>query len=477
MSNQWDNLTISRTRELLASGEVSAQELTEHYLQKIAQHNEELNVFITVDESARERAALVDQRLAVGQAEWLEGVPVAIKDVIVTKGLRTTAGSQILSNYNPPYNATVVERLLERGAIVLGKVNCDEFAMGSSNENSAYGAVKNPHDVTRVPGGSSGGSAAAVAADLCVYSLGTDTGGSIRQPASFCGVVGVKPTYGRVSRYGLIAMASSFDQAGPFTKNVMDAAIVLQAIAGNDKKDSSTSSQSVPDFVQSTSRPIKDMKVALPKQFLGGGLDEDVRQSLLDSVDKLVKLGVEIEEIDIPLLTRALAIYYIIMPAEVSANLARFDGIRYGRSEVADDLWSVYKNTRGVYLGEEVKRRILVGTYVLSAGYYDAYYKQALQAQRVMKMEMDKIWQRYDAVIGPTTPSTAWSLGSKQKDPLSMYLSDIYTVVANIVGSPAISLPIGKDQAGLPIGLQIMAKPWQEEKMLSLAWHLEQHRE
>ena len=477
MTNKLDNLNLVETRELLASNQTTAVELTQHYLDRIKEANTELNAFITINDHAIKQAKEVDAKIAkTGQVDFLEGVPVAIKDTIVTKGLRTTAGSQILDNYLPPYDATVINKLKERGAIILGKTNCDEFAMGSSNENSGYGPVKNPHDINKVPGGSSGGSAAAVAADLCVYALGTDTGGSVRQPASFCGVVGLKPTYGRVSLNGLIAMVSSFDQVGPLTKTVEDSAIILEAIAGQCPYDSTSLAADVANYSKNIKSDISKMRIALPKQYLSDDLPADIRQQMLSSIEKFTDQGVTIEEIDLPLLDKALAVYYTIMPAEVSANLARFDGVRYGNVAEADELWEVYKQTRGKRFGAEVKRRILIGTYVLSAGYYDAYYKKALQVQRMLKAEFNKVWQNYDAIISPTAPTTAFNIGEMISDPLTMYLTDIYTVVANIIGSPAISIPIGKDKDNMPIGLQLMGEPLAEDKIMKLAWHLENYR-
>jgi len=478
MVDNLKNLTIVKARELLASQKVTAADLTQYYLHEINARDKDLNSFITLNEQSLDEARKVDDKIAASQSvDYLEGVPATIKDVIVTRDLRTTAGSQILLDYIPPYNSTVVRKLRERGLVILGKTNCDEFAMGSSNENSFYGPVRNPHDLDRVPGGSSGGAAAAVAADLCVYAIGTDTGGSVRQPASFCGVVGLKPTYGRVSRYGLIAMSSSFDQAGPITKTVEDAAIVLQTLAGVDVKDSTTIAKAVPNYVQIMKKDITGMRVAVPKQFFNEGLSPEINKKIQEQIVNLKKQGVIVDEIDLPILEQALAIYYVIMPAEVSANLARFDGIRFGIPALADELWDVYKQTRGKNFGEEVKRRILIGTYVLSAGYYDAYYKKALRVQKVMKYEFSKLWQKYDAILGPTTPTTAFKLGELTGDPLTMYLSDIYTVVANIIGAPAISIPVGKDSQGLPIGLQLMGDAFTEDKILQLAWHIENYRD
>jgi len=477
MENNLKNLTIVKARELLASHEITSEQLTQYYLHEINNRDKELNTFISYNEQALDEARAVDERIASSESvDFLEGVPASIKDVIVTRDIQTTAGSQILADYIPPYNSTVMRKLRKSGVVVLGKSNCDEFAMGSSNENSSFGPVLNPRDLARVPGGSSGGSAAAVAADLCVYAIGTDTGGSIRQPASFCGVVGLKPTYGRVSRYGLIAMASSFDQAGPITKTVEDAAIVLQALAGEDEKDSTTIQKAVPNYVQDMKKGVSGMKVAVPKQFFNEGLSKEVGDRIKEQIEILKKIGVTVDEIDLPILDQALAVYYIIMPAEVSANLAKFDGVRFGNPAPAEELWDVYKKTRGRNFGEEVKRRILMGTYVLSAGYYDAYYKKALKVQMVMKYELSKIFQKYDAILGPTTPTTAFKIGELTTDPLTMYLSDIYTVVANIIGSPAISIPVGNDSKGLPIGLQLMGDAFAESKILQLAWHIENYR-
>lgn len=373
-------LSIKDVQNGLQRRDFSCRELVDYYLAKINQQ-QDLNAYLTINQQVQEQATALDQKIAHGEIiKPLTGVPVAIKDIIVTADLKTTAGSLMLQNYIPPYDATLVTKIKQRDGLILGKVNCDEFAMGSSNENSAYGPVRNPHNTDYVPGGSSGGSAAAVAADLCVYSIGTDTGGSVRQPASFCGVVGVKPTYGRVSRYGLIAMTSSFDQAGPICRSVADAAYVLESIAGHDERDSTTTAKAVDLYSTKLSNEISGLRLVLPKQFLSAGLHPEVRQSLELAIKLYESMGVSVTEIDLPLLDKVLAIYYIIMPAEVSANLARFDGIRFGQTASAQSLWEGYKNTRAEGFGSEVKRRNLVGTYVLSAGYYDAYYKKALRA-------------------------------------------------------------------------------------------------
>ncbi|MCR4280080.1 MAG: Asp-tRNA(Asn)/Glu-tRNA(Gln) amidotransferase subunit GatA [Candidatus Komeilibacteria bacterium] len=468
------NLTIEEVQNGLRAKEFSAVELTQWYQRQIKEKNPHLNAYLTLNEEALATASLVDKKISAGaKIGPLSGIPMAIKDVIVTQGIRTTAGSKILENYIPPYDATVVDKIKKQAGIILGKVNCDEFAMGSSNENSAFGPTRNSIAPDRVPGGSSGGSAVAVAADLCTYSLGTDTGGSVRQPAAFCGVVGLKPTYGRCSRYGLIAMASSFDQPGVLAKTVKDAAIVLESIAGPDRLDSSAKDKPLKKWAAEIDQDVRGMRVALPKQFLEEGLNTEVEKSVRLAAEKLTRAGAKVELVDWPLLEMALAIYYIIMPAEVSANLARFDGIRYGMTVGAEDLWSHYQQTRGQLLGPEVKRRILTGTYVLSAGYYDAYYKKADLAKKRMRQLFAQQWQKYQAVLSPTTPTTAFKIGEKTTDPMAMYLSDVYTVVANIIGAPGISVPGGTDSQKLPIGWQLMSAPWREDQMLRLAAVLE----
>src|SRR5579859_4969504 len=400
----------------------------------------------------------------------LGGVPVGIKDVMSTRGVRTTAGSKILEKYIPPYDSTAVARMEAAGAMVLVKMNCDEFAMGSSNENSAFQPVRNPRDLTRVPGGSSGGSAAAVAADMAVAALGTDTGGSIRQPASFCGVVGLKPTYGRVSRYGLIAFASSLDHIGPLTKTVKDAAIVLHTIAGRDPMDSTSADVPVPDYVAELDKPIKGMKIGVAKEYLGEGLDAEVRSAIEAAIQKLAKMGCEIVEVSLPHTKYAIPAYYLVATAEASSNLARFDGVRYGfRAKDARSLSDMYRRTRDHGFGAEVKRRIMLGTYALSAGYYDAYYLKAQRVRTLLTRDFEEAFKKVDAIVAPTCPTAAFKLGEKVDDPLAMYLADIYTVTANLAGIPGISIPVGLSKEKLPIGMQIFGRHFDESTILRVA--------
>jgi aspartyl-tRNA(Asn)/glutamyl-tRNA(Gln) amidotransferase subunit A len=397
-------------------------------------------------------------------------VPIAIKDVFVTKGVKTTAGSRILANYVPPYDATAVVRLEQAGAVILGKTNCDEFAMGSSNENSAWKPVHNPRDLSRVPGGSSGGSAAAVAADLAVVALGSDTGGSIRQPASFCGVVGLKPTYGRVSRYGLIAFASSLDHVGPLAKTTKDAALVLKTIAGRDPMDATSADLPVPDYVAEIDKPVRGWKIGVPKEYFGEGLDREVRAAVEAGIQKLAKLGCEVLPISLPHTSYAISTYYVIATAEASANLARFDGVRYGqRSAGVRGLSEMYRRTRDEGFGPEVKRRIMLGTYALSAGYYDAYYLKAQKVRTLLTRDFEEAFTKVDAIVAPTSPTAAFKLGEKVDDPLAMYLADIYTVTANLAGIPGISIPCGDTRDKLPIGMQIFGKHFDEAAILRLA--------
>ncbi len=405
----------------------------------------------------------------------LGGVPVGIKDVMSTRGLRTTAGSKILENYIPPYDCTAVARMEAAGAVVLGKMNCDEFAMGSSNENSAYGPVRNPRDLNRVPGGSSGGSAAAVAADMAVVALGSDTGGSIRQPASFCGVVGLMPTYGRVSRYGLIAFASSLDHIGPLAKTVKDAALVLRTIAGRDPMDSTSADVPVPDYVAELDKPVRGMKLGVAKEYFGEGLDDEVRQTVEAAIDKLKGLGCEVVPVSLPHTPYAIPTYYLIATAEASANLARFDGVRYGhRARGVKTLQEMYRRSRDEGFGAEVKRRIMLGTYALSAGYYDAYYLKAQKVRTLLTRDFDEAFRKVDAIVTPTSPTAAFRLGEKSNDPLAMYLADIYTVTADLAGIPGISVPCGETREKLPIGLQILGKHFDEGTILRVAHAYEQ---
>jgi aspartyl-tRNA(Asn)/glutamyl-tRNA(Gln) amidotransferase subunit A len=473
---------IRALHEKLKNGTVTASGLAESYLSRIAERDGEIGAFLSVlGENVRRTAGFVDEKLARGEAiGLLEGIPGAVKDNMCMVGMRTTAGSKVLDGYIAPYDATVVGRLSGAGAIILGKTNMDEFAMGSSTESSAYRQTKNPIDTERVPGGSSGGSAAAVADGMAVFALGSDTGGSIRQPASFCGVVGLKPTYGRVSRYGLIAMASSLDQIGPFANTVEDAAIVFSEIYGYDPMDVTTAESDGKRFEDFLSGDICGLRIGIPKEYLSGGLDARVRKVFDASVERFRSLGAEIKEISLPHSKYALPVYYIIMPSEVSSNLARFDGIRYGMSvndqterfAGSDTLLETYLDTRGYGLGEEVKRRVMLGTYALSAGYYDAYYKKAQSVRGLIRKDFSDVFREVDLVFSPTAPEPAFRFGAKQDDPIGMYLSDIYTVTANLAGIPAISFPIGtiaEEGKDLPIGGQLMGGWFDEETMLRAA--------
>jgi aspartyl-tRNA(Asn)/glutamyl-tRNA(Gln) amidotransferase subunit A len=465
-------LTIDASRSAVQERKTSARALTEAFYAKIATDDPKIGAYLTLStERALAKATQVDD-LAEKKEKLppLAGVPVGIKDVLVTKGVRTTAGSKILGNYTPPYDCTAVARLEAAGAVVLGKLNCDEFAMGSSNENSAWKPVHNPRDLSRVPGGSSGGSAASVAADMAVIALGSDTGGSIRQPASFCGVVGLKPTYGRVSRYGLIAFASSLDHIGPLTKTVKDAAIVLRTIAGRDPMDSTSAELPVPDYVAELDRPIKGMKVGVAKEYLGEGLDAEVRSAIEAAIQKLAGLGCEIVEVSLPHTKYAIPAYYLVATAEASSNLARFDGVRYGyRAEKVRSLSDMYRRSRNQGFGTEVKRRIMLGTYALSAGYYDAYYLKAQRVRTLLTRDFEEAFQKVDAIVAPTCPTAAFKLGEKVDDPLAMYLADIYTVTANLAGIPGISIPVGQTKEKLPIGMQIFGKHFAEATILRFA--------
>jgi aspartyl-tRNA(Asn)/glutamyl-tRNA(Gln) amidotransferase subunit A len=465
-------LTIDSARSAVLERKTTAAALTEAFYAKIGSDDSKIGAYLILSrERALAKAAEIDRLVEKGEKlPPLAGVPVGIKDVLVTKGVRTTAGSKILGNYVPPYDCTAVSRLEAAGAIVLGKLNCDEFAMGSSNENSAFKPVHNPRDLTRVPGGSSGGSAAAVAADMAVASLGTDTGGSIRQPASFCGVVGLKPTYGRVSRYGLIAFASSLDHIGPFGKTVKDAAIMLRTIAGRDPMDSTSAEVPVPDYAAEIDEPVKGMKVGVAKEYFGEGLDGEVRSTVEAAIQKLGKLGCDIVEVSLPHTKYAIPAYYLVATAEASSNLARFDGVRYGlRAKGARSLSEMYRRTRDQGFGAEVKRRIMLGTYALSAGYYDAYYLKAQRVRTLLTRDFEQAFKKVDAIVGPTSPTPAFKLGEKVDDPLAMYLADIYTVTANLAGIPGISIPVGATREKLPIGMQIFAKHFAESTILRVA--------
>jgi len=465
-------LTIDRLHEALRARATSVTEVCRRTLERIEALDPRLGAFLTVNrDEALRRAEELDRDLARGEPlRPLTGVPVAIKDNICTRGLRTTCASKILYNFIPPYDATAVERMLEAGAIIIGKTNCDEFAMGSSNENSAFGVVRNPWNAERVPGGSSGGSGAAVAADLCVVALGSDTGGSVRLPAAFCGVVGLKPTYGRVSRYGLVAYGSSLDQIGPITKTVADAARVLRVIAGRDPRDSTSSNHPVPDYLAALEGGLRGLRLGVPREYFGPGLDEEVKAAVWQAIHRFADLGAEIVEVQLPHTEYAIACYYIIATAEASSNLARYDGVRYGyRAQGAKTLREMYRRTRNEGFGAEVKRRIMLGTYVLSAGYYDAYYLKALKVRTLIERDFREAFARCDLIVGPTSPTVAFRLGEKTADPLAMYLSDIYTIMANLAGIPAISIPVGLSREGLPIGLQLHARHFEEATLLRAA--------
>src|SRR5438477_3948585 len=473
-------LTIDAARAAISQGKTSALALAEAFYAKIDSDDPKIGAYLILSkERGLEKASEID-RLAKEDDKLppLGGVPVAIKDVMVTKGVRTTAGSKILGNYIPPYDCTAVSRLEAAGAIVLGKLNCDEFAMGSSNENSAWKPVHNPRDLSRVPGGSSGGAAAAVAADMTVAALGSDTGGSIRQPASFCGVVGLMPTYGRVSRYGLIAFASSLDHIGPLAKTVRDAATVLGVIAGRDPMDSTSADVPVPDYVAELEKPVSGLKIGVAKEYFGEGLDTQVRKAVEAAIQKLAELGCEVVEVSLPHTKYAIPTYYIVATAEASSNLARFDGVRYGfRAPEAHTLSQMYRCTRDLGFGAEVKRRIMLGTYALSAGYYDAYYLKAQRVRTLLTRDFEVAFRKVDAIVTPTSPTAAFKLGEKVDDPLAMYLADIYTVTADLAGIPGISVPCGETRENLPIGLQILGKHFDEATILRVAHAYEMSRE
>jgi len=472
-------LTIEAVRKSVQEGTANAASLVEKHYATIASDDPKIGAYLTLcKERALAKAAEIDTRARKGDAlPPLGGVPVAIKDVLVMREVRTTAGSKVLENYTPPYDSTAVARLEAAGAIVLGKTNCDEFAMGSSNENSAFRPVQNPRDLSRVPGGSSGGSAAAVAAGMAVAALGSDTGGSIRQPAAFCGVVGLKPTYGRVSRYGLIAFASSLDHVGPFANSVRDAATMLQAIAGRDPMDSTSAEVPVPDYSAEIEKPVRGLRLGVAREYFGEGLDQEVAKAVESAIQKLAKLGCEIVPLTLPHTKYAIPAYYIVATAEASANLARFDGVRYGyRAAGARTLSDMYRRSRDEGFGAEVKRRIMLGTYALSAGYYDAYYLKAQKVRTLLARDFEDAFRQVDAIVTPTSPTTAFKLGEKADDPLAMYLADIYTVTANLAGIPGISIPCDETKEKLPIGLQILGKHFDEGTVLRVAAAYEEAR-
>ena len=468
-------LTIHQLLEQLRAGELSSREVTQACLDRVEKVDDRLNAFISVDATdALAQADAADQSRAVGEDLPMLGVPVAVKDVLAVKDQPLNCASKILGEFNSPYDATVIQKLRAAGAVVFGRLNMDEFAMGSSNENSAFGPARNPWNTDCIPGGSSGGSAVAVAADECIASLGSDTGGSIRQPAALCGCVGLKPTYGRVSRYGLVAFASSLDQVGPFTKDVRDAATLLQVIAGADDRDSTNVPEPVPDYSAALSGDVKGLRIGLPREYQVEGLDPEVKAATDAAVKQLEALGAEVKEISLPHTEYAIATYYIIATAEASANLARFEGVRYGARLDGADPEEMNRKTRGAGFGEEVKRRIILGTYVLSSGYYDAYYLRAQKVRTLIRQDFLKAFEEVDLIASPTTPTPAFKIGEKTGDPLQMYLSDIYTISCNLAGLCGISVPCGFSKAGLPIGLQLLGKPFGEPDLLRAAHAYEQ---
>jgi len=470
-------LTIQEAHRLLENKEISSEELTRAILERIQGVEDRVDAFITVAaDEALHQAKEADQKIAQGRCEPLTGIPLAIKDVICARGMRTTCGSKILENFIPPYDATVIGILKKAGAVIVGKSNMDEFAMGSSTENSGYKITRNPWDLTRVPGGSSGGSAAAVAADMCLGALGSDTGGSIRQPASYCSTVGMKPTYGRVSRFGLVAFASSLDQIGPLSKNVTDCAILLKAIAGYDSADSTSVPREVPDYTAALQKGLKGIRVGIPAEYRATeGMDGEVFTAVDNAVRVIEDLGAEKIEISLPHTEYAVAAYYVIAPSEASSNLARYDGVKYGmRDKSQDDMIKMYRSTRSKGFGPEVQRRIIIGTYCLSAGYYDAYYGKSSQVRTLIIKDFAKAFEKCDALLCPVAPTPAFKIGEKVDDPLTMYLSDIFTISANMAGVPGMSVPCGFSKKGLPIGLQLMGKHFNEEMLFKVAYNFEQ---
>ena len=467
--------TLSELSAMLEAGEVSSVQLTEHFLKRIKDLDGQLNSFITLtEEQALQAAAEADKLRKAGKAGPLTGIPVAHKDIFCTKGVKTSCGSKMLDNFESPYDATVVEKMQQAGVIMLGKTNMDEFAMGSSNETSFYGPVKNPWNTNAVPGGSSGGSAASVAARLTPASTGTDTGGSIRQPASFCGITGLKPTYGRVSRYGMIAFASSLDQAGPMAQSAEDCALLLNAMSGFDPKDSTSLEKDVADYTADLNKPLDGLKIGLPKEYFGEGLSDEINTVIQAAIEVYKSMGAEIIDISLPNTHLAVPVYYVVAPAECSSNLSRFDGVRFGhRCDDPQDLEDLYKRSRGEGFGEEVKRRIMVGTYALSAGYYDAYYIKAQQLRRMISDDFTRAFKEVDVIMGPSAPETAFNVGEKSDDPISMYLSDIYTIAVNLAGLPGMSVPAGFSN-NMPVGLQIVGNHFDESRLLNVAHQYQQ---
>ena len=471
-----NKVTILQAKADLKAKKYSAVELLNSVYTRIDSVEEKVNSYINLTkETALAQAESADKKIAAGEDAPLLGIPLAIKDLICVKDEPTTCASRILENFVAPYDATVIQKLKSAGAVIIGKTNMDEFAMGSSNENSYFKPTKNPWDLTRVPGGSSGGSAAAVAAQECLASLGSDTGGSIRQPASFCGVTGLKPTYGRVSRFGLVAFASSLDQIGPMTKTAADAALIMNVIGGNDPRDSTSANVSLPDFMAPLDKDVRGMKMGIPKEYFTSGIDPEVEKSVQEAISKLESLGMEKVEVSLPHTEYAVSCYYIIACAEASSNLSRYDGVKYGfRSESQENLAEMYFNTREEGFGEEVKRRILLGTFVLSSGYYDAYYLKGQQVRTLIKNDYEEAYKKCDVIVAPNAPMPAFKLNEKTQDPLQMYLSDIYTISANLAGIPAISVPCGLTSGGLPVGLQLMAKHFDEETLLNVSHKYQQ---
>jgi aspartyl-tRNA(Asn)/glutamyl-tRNA(Gln) amidotransferase subunit A len=473
--SEFHTQSLSELSILLQSGEVSSSQLTEYFLARIKQHDPRLNSFIsTTEELAMQAATAADARLKSGSGDALCGVPIAHKDIFCTEGVRTSCGSKMLDNFISPYDATVVQLLKQAGVVMLGKTNMDEFAMGSSNETSYYGAVKNPWNLECVPGGSSGGSAACVAARLAPAATGTDTGGSIRQPAALCGITGIKPTYGTVSRYGMIAFASSLDQAGPMAQSAEDCALLLNAMTGFDDKDSTSLERDKEDYLNAINLPLRGLRIGLPKEYFAQGMDAEVEKVIQTALEQYKALGAELIEIELPNSGLSVPVYYVVAPAECSANLSRFDGVRYGyRCENPKDLTDLYERSRGEGFGAEVKRRILVGAYALSAGYYDAYYLKAQQLRHLISDDFKKAFEKVDVIMGPTTPGTAFKIGEKSDDPISMYLSDIYTIAVNLAGLPGMSIPAGFAK-GMPVGLQLVGNYFDEARLLNIAHQYQQ---
>lgn len=470
-------LTVHELKEKLANKELTISQITKAYIDRINEKEKDIGAFVTVlEENSMNKAKEIEEKVNSGEIKGaLAGIPIGIKDNICTKGIHTTCSSKMLENFVSPYDATVMEKVNNENMINLGKLNMDEFAMGGSTEYSAFHVTKNPWNLNKVPGGSSGGSAAAVASGMVPWALGSDTGGSIRQPASFCGVVGMKPTYGLVSRYGLVAFASSLDQIGPITKDVEDCANLLNVITGYDEKDSTSENREKVDYTLSLKNDVKGMKIGIPKEFYGEGISEEVKQKLEEAIEKYKELGAEVEEFSLDIANYALATYYIIACAEASSNLGRFDGIRYGyRTPNYENLKDIYKNSRSEAFGSEVKRRIILGTYVLSSGYYDAYYKKAQQVRTLVQAKFDEAFSKYDVILTPTAPTTAFNIGEKSSNPLEMYLADICTVSVNIAGLPGISIPCGVDKEGMPIGMQLIGQKFSEETLLNIAYTFEQ---